>query len=152
VLLSRHTSVTKSFGLQINDDHKVLPNFFVIPKLHKSPYKCRFIAGARCSTGKPVAVQLHYILQFLRDFLKNYCAKIQRLTGRRYFWSIDNSEKALNRIRCTKNVKNLVSADFATLLTKLPHATMKHCLVQLIDLGFTSECRRNNLWSLYSFR
>jgi len=136
---NRHTSITKSFGLQINDDNKVLPNFFAIPKLHKSPYKYRFIAGARCSTMKPIALHLHYILRFLRDFLKNYCVKIQRLTGRRYFWSIDNSEKALNRIRCTKNVKNLVSADFATLFTKLPHATIKHCLAQLIDLGFNNS-------------
>jgi GIY-YIG catalytic domain len=135
----RHRSIANAFGLQINDENKVLPNFFAIPKLHKSPYKYRFIAGARCSTMKPLSVHLHYILRYLRNFLRNYCAKIQRLTGRRYFWSIDNSEMALNRIRCTKNVSNLVSADFATLFTKLPHATIKNCLVQLIDLGFNNS-------------
>jgi hypothetical protein len=135
----RHISIAKGFGQHINDENKVLLNFFAIPKLDKSPYKYRFIAGARRSTMKPISVHLHYILRFLRDFLRNYCAKIQRLTGRRYFWSIDNSDKALNRIRCAKNVSNLVSADFATLFTKLPHATIKHCLVQLIDLGFNNS-------------
>jgi hypothetical protein len=114
-------------------------NFFFIPKLHKSPYKFRFIAGARHSTMKQISTHLHYILRFLRNFLRNYCAKIQRLTGQRYFWSIDNSEMALNRIRCTKNVNNLVSADFATLFTKLPHATIKYHLVKLIELGFNNS-------------
>ena len=117
----------------------VLPNFFAIPKLHKLPYKFRFIAGARCSSMKPLSMHLHYILRYLRNFLRNYCAKIQRLTGRRHFWSIDNSEMALNRIRCTKNVSNLVSADFATLFTKLPHATIKYHLMQLIDLAFNNS-------------
>ena len=91
---------------------------------------------------KPLSIQLHYILRFLKNFLRNYCAKIQRLTGRRYFWSIDNSEMALNSIRCTNNVSNLVSADFATLFTKLPHATIKRCLVELIDLGFNNSNKR----------
>ncbi len=135
----RHMSIASAFGLKINDENKVLPNFFAIPKLHKSPYKFRFIAGARCSTMKPISIHLHYILRFLRNFLRNYCLKIQRLTGRRCFWSIDNSEIALNKIRCTKNVSNLVSADFATLFTKLPHSTIKCCLVQLIDLGFNNS-------------
>ncbi len=138
-ILNRHISLTNAFSLQIDDENRVLPNLFAIPKLHKSPYKFRFIAGARRSTMKPLSMQLHYILRFLKNFLRNYCAKMQRLTGRRYFWSIDNSEMALNRIRCTKNVDNLVSADFATLFTKLPHATIKRCLVELIDLGFNNS-------------
>ena len=138
-ILNRHISLTSAFSMQINDENKVLPNLFAIPKLHKSPYKFRFIAGARRSTMKPLSIQLHYILRFLKNFLRNYCAKMQRLTGHRYFWSIDNSEMALNRIRCTKNVGNLVSADFATLFTKLPHTTIKRCLVELIDLGFNNS-------------
>jgi hypothetical protein len=141
-ILNRHIALTKAFGLQINDDNKVLPNLFAIPKLHKSPYKFRFIAGARRSTMKPLSIQLHYILRFLKNFLRNYCAKMQRLTGRRFFWSIENSEMALNRLRCTKYVSNLVSADFATLFTKLPHATIKRCLVELIDLGFNNSNKR----------
>jgi hypothetical protein len=140
-LYLRHKSIANAFGLQINDENNVLPNFFAIPKLHKSPYKFRFIAGARCSTMKPLSMHLHYILRFLRNFLRNYCAKIQRLTGRRFFWSIDNSDMAINKIRCTKNISNLVSADFATLFTKLPHTTIKNCLMRLIDLGF-NNCKK----------
>jgi hypothetical protein len=138
-IIHKHLSIANAFGLQVNDENKVLPNFFAIPKLHKSPHKYRFIAGARCSSMKPISMHLHYILRFLRNFLRNYCAKIQRLTGRKIFWSIDNSEQAINRIRSTKNVSNLISADFATLFTKLPHATIKRCLVQLIDLGFNNS-------------
>jgi hypothetical protein len=67
-ILNRHVSLTNAFSLQINDENKVLPNFFAIPKLHKSPYKFRFIAGAGRSTMKPLSIQLHYILRFLKKF------------------------------------------------------------------------------------
>ena len=50
-----------------------LPSLYWIPKLHKSPYKQRFIAGsAKCST-KPLSVLLTSILTEVKDGLQKYC-------------------------------------------------------------------------------
>ena len=50
-ILKNHCSVLSSFGINTLDDDADLPSLYWIPKLHKDPYKHRFIAGsAKCST------------------------------------------------------------------------------------------------------
>jgi len=50
-ILSNHKSVISTFGLSIKDDYVDLTSLYWKPKLHKCPYKERYIAAsAKCST------------------------------------------------------------------------------------------------------
>ena len=68
-ILINHRSVLSSFGINTLDDDADLPSLYWIPKLHKDPYKHRFIAGsAKCST-KPLSKLLTTILTTVKDGL-----------------------------------------------------------------------------------
>ena len=54
-IVINHRSVLSSLGINTLHDDADLPSLYWIPKLHKDPYKHRFIAGsAKCST-KPLS-------------------------------------------------------------------------------------------------
>ena len=75
-ILINHRSVLSSFRISTLDDDADLPSLYMIPRLHKDPYKHRFIAGsAKCST-KPLSKLLTTILTTVKDGLKKYCDKI----------------------------------------------------------------------------
>ena len=61
-IINNQTSVLETFGIEIpNEDHD-LPSMYWLPKLHKSPYKQRYIAGSsKCST-KQMSILLKKIL------------------------------------------------------------------------------------------
>ena len=44
-VLDTHKSILTSFGIETSDDELDLPYIYWIPKMHKNPYKHRFIAG-----------------------------------------------------------------------------------------------------------
>ena len=44
-VLDNHKSVLTSFGIETSDDELDLPYIYWIPKMHKTPYIHRFIAG-----------------------------------------------------------------------------------------------------------
>ena len=51
-----------------------LPYLYWIPKLHKNPYKHRYIAGSsKCSTN-PLSMLLTNILTAVKEKLQTYCA------------------------------------------------------------------------------
>ena len=80
-ILINHRSVLSSFGINTLDDDADLPSLYWIPKLHKDPYKHRFIAGsAKCST-KPLSKLLTTILTTVKDGLKKYCDVIYSHSG-----------------------------------------------------------------------
>ena len=80
-ILINHRSVLSSFGINTLDDDADLPSLYWIPKLHKDPYKHRFIAGsAKCST-KPLSKLLTTILTTVKDGLKKFCDKIYSRSG-----------------------------------------------------------------------
>ena len=61
-ILNNHKTVLLSFGISTADEVLDLPKLYWIPKLHKDPYKQRYITGsAKCSTKS---------LRFLQEFLR----------------------------------------------------------------------------------
>ena len=57
-ILQNHISVWNTFDIPKNHDQFDLPYLYCIPKLHKNPYKQRYIAGSsKCST-KPLSLLL----------------------------------------------------------------------------------------------
>ena len=50
-ILQNHNSVMLSFGISLSEKDIALPELYWNPKLHKNPYKQRYIAGSpKCST------------------------------------------------------------------------------------------------------
>ena len=76
-IVERHCKTMESdFGITVNEQNKVLPRIFWNPKLHKIPYKARFIAGATLSTTKPLSRLLTKALQVLLKQFKNDIANV----------------------------------------------------------------------------
>ena len=98
-VLDNHKSVLTSFGIDPNEDELDLPYFYWIPKMHKNPYKHRFIAGsARCST-KPLYIHLTKLLTHIKQGLQKYCETAYSRNGlircgsskiQRSYWNILN--------------------------------------------------------------
>ena len=66
-ILANHKSVVSSFGITTEDSDLGLPYLYSFPKLHRNPYKQRFIAGSfKCST-KPLSVVLSSILTAVKE-------------------------------------------------------------------------------------
>ena len=66
-VLDNHTSVLTSFGIQSNSEELDLPYMYWISKMHKSPYKHRFIAASsKCST-KPLSILLTKLSKVFRS-------------------------------------------------------------------------------------
>ena len=71
-VLDNHKSVLTSFGIETSDDELDLPFIYWIPKMHKNPYKHRFIAGSsKCST-KPLSILLTKLLTHIKQGLQKY--------------------------------------------------------------------------------
>jgi len=62
-ILDNYRSTLRSFGISTIDEELDLPSLYWIPKLHKFPFKQRYIVGStKCST-KPLSKLLTCILQ-----------------------------------------------------------------------------------------
>ena len=46
------------FGLFVDEDHSKLPTLYWLPKLHKRPYKLRFIANSSACTTTELSILL----------------------------------------------------------------------------------------------
>ena len=73
-VLDNHKSVLTPFGIKTSDEELDLPYIDWIPKMHKNPYKHRFIAGSsKCST-KPLFYSqncLHILSKVFRSTAKH---------------------------------------------------------------------------------
>ena len=72
------------FGVFVDEDHSKLPTLYWLPKLHKRPYKSRFIATSISCTTTELSVlstscltaiktmSLNIAQQFMKEMIKNY--------------------------------------------------------------------------------
>ena len=71
-VLDNHKSVLTTFGIQTVDEELNLSYIYWIPKMHKNPYKHRFIEGSsKCST-KPLSILLTKLLTHIKQGLQKY--------------------------------------------------------------------------------
>jgi len=91
-ILSSHKSVISAFGLSIKDGYVDLPSLYWIPKLHKCPYKERYIAvSVNCST-KSVSKLLTAVLSTVKDGLQTYCDTAYSRNGINHMWILKISK------------------------------------------------------------
>ena len=114
------------------------PTLYWLPKLHKRPYKSRFIANL-CTTTE-LSKLLTSFLTGVKNYLIKYYDTCYERDGINRFWSIKNSNEVLNKLK-SKGFKasTLSTYDFSTLYTTLPHHLIKDKLIDLIEHTFSRE-------------
>jgi hypothetical protein len=93
-ILDNHRSVLCSFRISTKVGELDLLSIYWIPKLHKCPYRQRYIAGfAKCST-KPISKLLTYILSAVKTGLHSYYNTSYAMGGVNQMWILKNSNKS----------------------------------------------------------
>ena len=122
------------FAVSVNEDQERLPTFYWLPKLHKKPYKSRFIANSSSCTTTELSKLLTYCLTTIKNHVIKYCEKVYERSRKNLFWSIKNSCAVLNKLKSRGfRASSLSTYDFSTLYTTLPHNLIKDKLVNLIE-------------------
>ena len=122
------------FGLFVDEDHSKLPTFYWLPKLHKRPYKSRFIANSSACTTTDLSILLTSCLTAIKNHVIKYCTTVYERNGKNLFWSIKNSGEILNKLKSRGFLASGLSTyDFSTLYTTLPHNLIKEKLTELIE-------------------
>ena len=137
-VLDNHKSVLTSFGLQTTDEELDLPYIYWIPKMHKNPYKHRFIAGSsKCST-KPLSILLTKLLTHIKQGLQKYCETAYSRSGVNQMWILKNSKELLEHLQYQNfnHITSIKSFDFSTLYTTIPHQKLKSRLATIIRNSF----------------
>ena len=80
----------------VDDDHIKLPTLYWLPKLHKRPYKLRFIANYNSCTTTELPILLH---SCARRHVIKYCSTVYARNGEKLFLSIKYSGEILNKLK-----------------------------------------------------
>ena len=71
--------------LVLAEDKERLPTFHWLPKLHKQPYKPRFIANSSSCTTTELSKLLTSYLTTLKTHVIQYCEKVYKRSGKNLF-------------------------------------------------------------------
>ena len=128
------------FGLFVDEDHNTLPTLYWLPKLHKQPYKSRFIANSSACTTTKLSILLTSCLIAIKNHVIKYCTTIYERNGKKMFCSIKNPGEILDKWKSRGFLASGVSTyDFSTLYTTLPYNLNKEKLAELIEQTFNRE-------------
>ncbi|KAK3087212.1 hypothetical protein FSP39_003163 [Pinctada imbricata] len=140
-IIDNHKSALASFGFDTTNLDLDLPYLNCIPKMHKNPYKQRFIAGSsKCST-KSVSILLTKVLSEIKSGLQKYCSTVYSRSGINQMWILKYSKELLEHLKSThfSRVHSIKAFDFSRLYTTIPHSKLKERLAKIISNAFTSK-------------
>ena len=70
-----------------------------LPKLHKRPYKARFIANSSSCTTTEFSKLLTSCLNAIKAKVIKYCETVYERSGKNMFWPIKNSGEVLSKLK-----------------------------------------------------
>ena len=139
-IVDDHRQNMAKFYIAVSPKEEKIPTKYWIPKLHKTPYKARFIANASSSTTTKLSILLTSCLTTVRKHLIRYCDKVYENSGLNLFWSIKNSTEVLDKFKMLNFACSTIGTfDFSTLYTSLPHDLIKSKLITLVQKTFGRE-------------
>ena len=97
-----------------------------LPRHHKRPYKARFIANSSSCTTTERSKLFTSGFSAVKNHDLRYYEKVYERSGKNLFWSIKNSGEVLNKLKSRGFcATSLLTYDFSTLFTTLPHNLIK---------------------------
>ena len=140
-ILKKHTAYLKTTDINTPSHHSDIPQLYWIPKMHKCPYKARFIAGSRNCTTKPLSILLTRALQEVKSYWDKYCCAIRKNSDVNCMWILNNSKRLTEELdaKCNIPYENISTWDFSTLYTTIPHTD----LIELRRNILTPEMKLN---------
>ena len=73
------------FGLYVDEDHSKLPTLYWLPKLHKRPYKSRFIANSSACTTTELSILFTSCLTAIKNMSLNIAQQFMKEMVKIYF-------------------------------------------------------------------
>ena len=70
-------------GMFVDEDHSKLPTIHWLHKLHKRPYKSRFIANSSSRTTTVLSILLTSSLTAIKNHVTKYCTKVYERNGKK---------------------------------------------------------------------
>ena len=87
------------FSVGVKEYQDRLPTMYWLPKLHKRPYKARFIANTSSCTTTELSKSLMSCLTAVKScFIRYYDTTYER-SRKNMFWSIKNSGEVLSKLK-----------------------------------------------------
>ena len=139
-LLVHHINTLTKIDVKI--DKCELPTFYWLPKLHKRPYKSRFISNSSHCSTTILSKHITSALTTVKDHVIKYSETAFSNSNVNYFWSIKNSSEVIEKLRLRNFRGSQVSSfDFSTLYTSLPHDLIKAKVLSLVNWCFNRESK-----------
>ena len=125
------------------EEDKNLPYLYWTPKLHKSPYKHRFIAGSNKCTTKDLPCLLTKPLSTINGELVRYCNTKSSGSGVNNMWILKNSTSLLSSFDQFdfRTATSVQTFDFTTLYTSIQHDLLKSRISNLAHNAFRKKDR-----------
>ena len=126
-ILANHRSFMTSLNIPSGRESLDLPYLYWIPKLHKTPYKERYIAGSSTCSTKELSIHLTKILSAVKEGQQKYYETVYSCSGINHMWILRNSKDLLDNLKSSSFslVSSIKTFDFATLYTTLPFDKLK---------------------------
>ena len=125
----------------MSEEDQNLPYLYWTPKLHKSPYKHRFIAGSSKCTTKDLSCLLTKVLSTIKDGLVRYCDTKTSRNGVNNMWILKNSTSLFSSLDQldVHTATSVQTFDFSALYTSVPHDLLKSRMSNLVRNAFRKK-------------
>ena len=133
------------FGLFVDEDHSKLPTLYWLPKLHKRPYKSRFIANSSACTTTELSILLTSCLTAIKNHVIKYCTTVYERNGKNLFWSIKNSGQILDKLKS----RGFLAHFIWLVMIKMPFLILNN--LNDINCGHVRKCVMRSIifWTIY---
>ena len=140
-IVNSHISFLAKYGIVPDDKNQTLPGIYWLPKLHKVPYKFRFIAASSKCTTKHLSVLLTRGLEKVQQYFMNHCKIIYGNSGINGMWILKNSQSLLQSLKDNHidQYGSISTWDFSTLYTTIPHSDLLIRIKNLIKQTFSKN-------------
>ena len=138
----------------MSEEDQNLPYLYWTYKLHKSPYKQRFITGSSKCTTKDLSYLLIKVLSTIKDGLVRYCNTQTSRNGVDNMWILKNSTSLLSSLDQldVRTATSVQTFEFSTLYTSIPHDLLKSRISKSCTQCFQKERWECKIYPYQSYK
>ena len=130
--------IKQQFLMFIPENMEVLPTPYGILKMHKSPFRSRFIIASKQCVVKPLSENITATFKLFKS-MEKHNNKSKLCMGVDLFWVIQKNVlviDALNKLSNQAAANSFSTYYFSTLCTNIPYAELIKTLNSLTDFAF----------------